>query len=44
MGKKIKCLSTNNGGEFCNQEFDAFVVKKAYNDKRLLLTLHNKMA
>ena len=24
MGKKIKCLRTNNGGEFCIQEFNAF--------------------
>ena len=22
IGKKIKCLRTDNGGEFCSQEFD----------------------
>lgn len=24
MGKKIKYLRTDNGGEFCSKEFDAF--------------------
>ena len=24
IGKNIKCLRTDNGREFCSQEFDAF--------------------
>ena len=28
MGKKIKCLKTNNGEEFYKQNFDAFCSKK----------------
>lgn len=24
IGHKIKCLQTNNGGEFCSHEFDNF--------------------
>lgn len=30
MGKKIKYLRTDNGREFCSQEFDAFCSKKRH--------------
>ena len=41
--KKIKVLRTDNGGEFCGNEFEDFCKKCGIQGKRLLHTHLNRM-
>ena len=43
MGKNIKCLRTNMEENSIAKSLIHFVIKKAYNDRKLLLILHNKI-
>ena len=43
IGKKLKCLRSNNGGEYCNHEFEYYCSIMVFVDKKIFQGLHRKM-
>ena len=43
IGKKLKCLKSDNHGEYCNHEFEDYCSSMVFIDKKLFQGLHRKM-
>ena len=43
-GRTIKCLRTDNGGEFTSLEFEKYCKGEGLSDTKLMYTLLSKMA